>query len=452
MSNIVIIGGSDAGISAALRIRELHPEIIPTMIVADSFPNFSICGLPYYISQEVTRWENLAHRTREDIEKAGINLLLEHTAKIINPGKKQIQIVDKAGAVKTLDYDKLIVGTGAVSWKPEIPGIDHPGVFFLRWMQDCFAMDQFLNQHNPKTAVIIGAGYIGMEMAEALTKRGLAVHVVEFAESVMSSVDVDFGEKIREKLSRNGITVTNKTAVESIEKIGPKLIIKGTNHYEIATDMVLVAVGSVPNTELGRSIGIDTGIKGALKVNLKMETNIADIYAAGDCVETWHRILKSYIYLPLGTIAHKQGRIAGENAVGGNKEFAGTLGTQSVKIFDKVVARTGFNEAEAIKAGFQPVSADLETWDHKVYYPPAEKLYIRVTADKESRMILGAQMMGLYKTEVSKRIDIFAAAIYHHMTIDEFSDYDLSYTPPLSSPWDPVQMAVQKLGLKIKKQ
>ncbi len=458
MSNIVIIGGSDAGISAALRIRELNPEIIPTMIVADSFPNFSICGLPYYISQEVTRWENLAHRTREDIEDAGINLLLEHTAKIINPGKKQLQIVDKAGAVKTLDYDKLIIGTGAVSWKPEIPGIDHPGVFFLRWMQDCFQIDEFLNTYHletaqaPFTALIIGAGYIGMEMAEALTKRGLAVHVVEFAESVMPSVDVDFGQKIRENLTRNGITVNNKIAIESIEKIGPKLIVKGTNDYEIATDMVLVAVGSVPNTELGRSIGIDTGIKGALKVNLKMETNIADVYAAGDCVETWHRILKSYTYLPLGTIAHKQGRIAGENAVGGHKEFAGTLGTQSVKILDKVVARTGFNEAEATKAGFQPVSADLETWDHKVYYPPAEKLFIRVTADKESRRILGAQMMGSYKTEVSKRIDIFAAAIYHHMIIDEFSDYDLSYTPPLSSPWDPIQMAVQKLGLKIKNQ
>ncbi|HEX3046321.1 MAG TPA: FAD-dependent oxidoreductase [Bacillota bacterium] len=455
MINNIIIGGSDAGISAALRIRELNPEIKPTMIVADSFPNFSICGLPYYISREVTRWENLAHRTRQDIENAGINLLLEHTAQSIDPQKKQVKVVDTAGAIKTLDYDKLVLGTGAVSLKPNIPGINLPGVFFLRWMPDCFAIDEFLNQRNPKTAeaplnaIIIGAGYIGMEMAEGLTKRGVKVNVVEFAESVMPSVDVDFGMKIREMLTQNGISINNNLSVESITETGNGLIVKGTNNYEMATDMVLVAVGSVPNTALGQSIGIDIGIKGAFKVNLKMETNIPDVYAAGDCVETWSRILKSYTYLPLGTIAHKQGRIAGENAVGGNKEFAGTLGTQSVKVFDKVVARTGLNEKEALNAGFKPISADLETWDHKVYYPPAEKLWIRVTADRETKRILGAQMIGAYKTEVSKRIDIFAAAIYHNLKIDEFSDYDLSYTPPLSSPWDPVQMAVQNLARKL---
>jgi NADPH-dependent 2,4-dienoyl-CoA reductase/sulfur reductase-like enzyme len=334
--------------------------------------------------------------------------------------------------------------------KPKISGIDHPGVFFLRWMPDCFAIDEFINKRNPKTAVIIGAGYIGMEMSEALTKRGVKVTVVEFAESVMPSVDVDFGIKIREMLTQNGITVNNNITIESIDKIGNQLIVKGTNHFETATDMVLVAVGSVPNTTLGQSIRIDTGIKGAFKVNLKMETNIPDVYAAGDCVETWHRILKSYTYLPLGTIAHKQGRIAGENAVGGNKEFAGTLGTQSVKIFDKVVARTGLNENEAIKAGFQPVSVDFETWDHKVYFPPADKIYIRVTADQKTKKILGAQMLGTFKTEVSKRLDIFAIAIFHGITVNEFSDYDLSYTPPLSSPWDPVQMAVQNLEKKLR--
>jgi Uncharacterized NAD(FAD)-dependent dehydrogenases len=450
VNNIVIIGGSDAGISAALRIRELNPEIVPTMIVADSFPNFSICGLPYYISREVTRWENLAHRTRQDIENAGINLLLEHTAQSIDPQQKQVKVVDNAGAIMTLDYDKLVIGTGAVSLKPNITGIDHPGVFFLRWMPDCFEIDEFLNKQDPKTAVIIGAGYIGMEMAEGLTKRGVKVNVAEFAESVMPSVDADFGKKIREMLTQNGITVHNNIAVESITKTDNGLIVKGTNNYEMATDMVLVAVGSVPNTILGQSIGINTGIKNAFKVNLKMETNIPDVYAAGDCVETWHRILKSYTYLPLGTIAHKQGRIAGENAIGGDKGFAGTLGTQTVKIFEQVVARTGLNENEAEKAGFQPVSADFESWDHKVYYPAAEKLYIRVTADQETQKILGAQMLGAYKTEVSKRIDIFAAAIYHNMTINDFSDFDLSYTPPLSSPWDPVQMAVQNLEKRLR--
>ena len=445
MKSMVIIGGSDAGISAALRAKELNPEITPTMIVADSFPNFSICGLPYYISREVTHWKNLAHRTKQDIENEGINLLLEHTAQSINIKTKQVTVLDKSGSVKTLDYDKLVIGTGAVSLKPNIAGLDNPGVFFLRWIPECLALDEFLKTRNPKTAVIIGAGYIGMEMSEALTKRGVKVTVVEYAESVLPLVDVDFGKMIRDLLTQNGLTVNNRISINFINKISDRLLVKGSDNFEISTDMVLVAVGSVPNTALGQSIGINTGIKGAFKVNLKMETNIPDVYAAGDCAETWHNILQKYTYLPLGTVAHKQGRVAGENAVGGNQEFAGTLGTQSVKIFDKVAARTGLSNQEAINVGLQPVSADFETWDHKVYYPPADKLYIRVTADKETKRILGAQMIGAYGTEVSKRIDIFAAALFHGTTVKEFSNYDLSYTPPLSSPWDPVQMAVQNL-------
>ncbi len=446
MKNIVIIGGSDAGISAALRARELNPEIRPTMIVADNFPNFSICGLPYFISHEVADWRNLAHRTKDEIEKAGIDLLLEHAAQSINAQSRQLTVVDTSGSRKILEYDKLIIGTGSLSVKPQIPGSDLPGVFFLRWVPESIAIDDFIEKHDPQTALIIGAGYIGMEMSEALVKRGLKVTIVEFLESVLPSVDVDLGNKVRDMLVQNGIDVNNNISIESINKDGNKLIVKGTKGFEISTDMVLVSVGSVPNTVLGRSIGITTGMKGAFKVNLKMETNIPDIYAAGDCVETWHRILQKYIYLPLGTVAHKQGRIAGENAAGGgNSEFAGSLGTQSVKIFDKVVARTGLNDKEAAQGGYMPLSADFETWDHKVYYPPAEKLFIRVTADKRTRRILGAQMLGAYKTEVSKRIDIFSTAIYHEVTTDQFSNYDLSYTPPLSSPWDPVQMAVQNL-------
>ena len=451
MTNLLIIGGSDAGISAALRARELNGEIVPTIVTGDNFPNFSICGLPYYISGEIKDWKNLAHRTKQDIENEGINLLLEHTAQAIDKDKKNVTVVDKAGVSKVLNYDKLIIGTGAVSLKPNIPGLENPGVFFLRWMPECFAIDEFIKKNEPKTAVIIGAGYIGMEMCEALTKIGIKVTVVEFLESVLPSVDIDFGNKISDVLKQNGITVYNRIAVQSINTMENQLLIKGTDNFEILTDMVLVAVGSTPNTSLGKAVGIETGIKGAFKVNLKMETNIPDIYAAGDCVETWHRITQKHTYLPLGTIAHKQGRIAGENAVGGDKTFMGTLGTQSVKLFDKVVARTGLNEKEAINAGFDPVSIDFETWDHKVYYPVAEKIFIKVTADKNTGKILGAQMLGSYRTEVSKRIDIFATAIFHDVKVNGFSDYDLSYTPPLSSPWDPVQMAVQKLEKVIKK-
>lgn len=300
MKNIVIIGGSDAGISAALRIREFAPEIRPIMIVDDNYPNFSICGLPYYISKEVARWENLAHRTRQDIEAQGIDLWLEHTANTIHPQSKKVIVVDQTGTEKSLDYDKLIIATGAVSIKPNIPGIDLPGVFFLRWLPESVAIDEFIDKHHPKSArtpmsaLIIGAGYIGMEMAEALTKRGLKVTIAEFAESVMPSFDTDFGVKITDILSQQGIQVKNNVLIESIHQVANRLEVKGSNGFEVLTDMVLVAVGSAPNIKLGQSIGVKTGLKGAFQVSRKMETNIPDVYAAGDCVETWHRILGKY--------------------------------------------------------------------------------------------------------------------------------------------------------------
>ncbi len=445
MKRIVIIGGSDAGISAALRAREIDPGLSPTMVVADEFPNFSICGLPYYISRDVVDWKNLAHRTREDIEQSGINLLLNHTARSINAQLKQVTVTDQAGSIKLLDYDKLVIATGAESVRPNIPGIDNPGVFFLRWLPDTFAIDEFISRHNPESALIIGAGFIGMEMSEALTKRGLAVTVVEYAETVMPSFSPGTGMKIKDALAANGVSVRNSVAIESIDLQNRKLTVTGTNGFHTAADMVLVSVGASPGTGLGQSIGIETGVRGAYRVNRKMETSIPDIYAAGDCAETYNGIVRKNVYMPLGTVAHKQGRIAGENAAGGSREFAGYFGTQSVKIFDRVIAKTGLNDREAKEAGFDPASVDFETWDHKAYYPPADKLYIRVTADRPSMKILSAEMLGAYKTEVSKRIDIFAAAIFHRMTVREFSDYDLSYSPPLSSPWDPVQMAVQKL-------
>ena len=195
-------------------------------------------------------------------------------------------------------------------------------------------------------------------------------------------------------------------AVERIESGEKGLSVRSAAGDAIATDMVLVAVGSRPETGLARSAGIETGIKGAIRVNRRMETSIPDIYAAGDCAETYHRLLGKNAYLPLGTTAHKQGRIAGENAVGGNREYEGTLGTQSVKIFDLVAARTGLKDDEALKEGFSPLSADIETWDHKVYYPHAEKMRVRITGDRKSGRLLGVQIIGAYGTEVSKRIDI----------------------------------------------
>ena len=335
---LVVIGGSDAGISAGLRAKELSPDTEVALILADRYPNFSICGLPFYLSGEVDNWKTLAHRTADEIEKKGIRLFPEHRVTAVVPGRKHVLAADAEGRGTTFPYDRLVIATGGASVVPKLPGIDLPGVFSLRWMADGFAIQKYLAARRPASIVIIGAGYIGMEMADAMTRRGLAVTVVEFLPSVLTTFDPALGGIVRAELERHGVRVFNGFAVERIESAGNRLSVRSVAAEEIAADMVLVAVGSRPETALARSARIETGVKGAICVNRRMETGVPDVYAAGDCAETYHRLLGKNTYLPLGTTAHKQGRIAGENAVGGNREYHGTLGTQSVKIFDLVAA------------------------------------------------------------------------------------------------------------------
>jgi NADPH-dependent 2,4-dienoyl-CoA reductase/sulfur reductase-like enzyme len=330
-----------------------------------------------------------------------------------------------------------------VSVEPDIEGIQLPGVFTLRWMDDSFAMQRYLIEQKPKSAIIIGAGYIGMEMADALTYRGLEVTVVEYFDSVLTTVDPEMGHLVQSEIEKNGVTVHTGIAVEKIEKHRQALRVTGSKGFRASADLVLVAVGARPETGLEQVAGIETGLKNSIKVDRRMQTSLPDIYAAGDCVETWHKILQEYTYMPLGSTAHKQGRVAGENMAGGNREFKGTLGTQAVKIFDLVAAGTGLRDNTANDAGFDPLTVETETWDHKMYYPGAQKMRIRLTGDRSSHRILGAQIVGHVSSEVSKRIDIFATAIYNELTVEDLSDMDLSYTPQLSSPWDPVQIAAQ---------
>lgn len=443
MTHLLIIGGSDAGISAALRAREVNPTVEVTVVVADSFPNFSICGLPFYLSGEVSDWRHLAHRTTEEITHEGIRLLLNHTAQAIDPVEKTVTVVDQEGQLRGLTYDQLVIATGAVPVRPSIEGLDLPGVYLLHSMTDSFAIHQHLINRVPRSVVIIGGGYIGLEMADALTLRGLAVTVVEHSESVLKTVDPSLGQLISTELQRHGVKVINGVAIAVIEQQGTQLVVSGSGSFQATSDLVLVAVGVRPLAALAESAGVSTGVRGAIQVNRVMKTSVPDIYAAGDCVETWHRLLNQFTYLPLGTTAHKQGRIAGENAVGGHREFAGSLGTQVVKIFELAAARTGLRDSEAQHAGINSVTVEMDTWDHKVYYPGAHKLRISITGEAQTGSLLGAQIVGHHQAEVAKRIDIFATALFHGMIIDELSDLDLSYTPPLSSPWDPVQMSAQ---------
>lgn len=444
---LLIIGGSDAGIAAALRAREVNPEAEVTVVVADAYPNYSICGLPFYLSGEVEDYRDLAHRSAAEIEEQGINILTGHTARRIKTDARTVEVTDPEGRVRELSYDQLVIGTGAEPAKPDISGLDLPGVYSLHSMHDSFRLHRHLTGRDPRTTVIVGGGYIGLEMADALTLRGIQVTIMGRAKSMLPTVDPVLGGEVEEELRRHGVEVFARTEAQTIEREDNRLCVSGSGGFRKNTDLVLVAAGVQPNAGLAEGCDAQTGLKGAIQVNRRMETGIDGVYAAGDCVETYHRLLGHNDYLPLGTTAHKQGRVAGENAVlvdGTNhKEFAGSLGTQVVKVFELVIARTGLLEDEARQAGFDPFTAETEAHDHKQYYPGARKLRLRLIADRATGRLLGAQILGPWGAEVAKRVDVFAAALYHEMNVEDLNDLDLSYTPPVGAPWDAVQAAAQ---------
>jgi NADPH-dependent 2,4-dienoyl-CoA reductase/sulfur reductase-like enzyme len=437
--NLLIVGGSDAGISAALRARELDRHARIMVLLADSFPNYSICGLPFYLSGETPDWHQLAHRT----EFEGIEILREHRVTLIDAENNSVLVRTGGGKSKALAFDRLVIATGARPVVPAIKGLDTPGVFPLHTMEDSFRVQEHLAEHNPASAVIIGAGYIGMEMTDALTRRGLHVTVISRPRTVLPTVDSELAQLVLNELVSRGVTVHTGLEINTIELHDNALRFQSNTGSELISEMAIIATGVQPASELAPAARIETGARTAIRVNRRMETNVPGIYAAGDCVETWHRVLGTYTYLPLGTTSHKQGRVAGENAIGGDREFCGTVGTQVVKVFDLAIARTGLLEFEARAAGYDPFTFEATAWDHKAYYPGAQELQIRITGDRLSGRLLGAQILGHWKAEVAKRIDVFATALFHEMTIEELNDLDLSYTPPLGSPWDAIQVGAQ---------
>jgi NADPH-dependent 2,4-dienoyl-CoA reductase/sulfur reductase-like enzyme len=410
-------------------------------MLADRYPNYSICGLPYFLSGEVPDWRSLAHRTVDDLERTGIELLLEHTAQRIDSIARDVTVRTATGEHRER-YDALIIATGAEPVRPPVPGIDLEGVFQLHTIGDSLALDAAL-AGGPGSAVIVGAGYIGLEMAEALRTRGLAVTVIERLPTVLSTLDAELGALVRDELERNGVRVLTDTSMTAIEQQGRRLGVVAEPDLTIEADVVLVVVGVRPDTRLGRDLGVPIGAGGAVEVDRCMQTNFPYVFAAGDCAVTYHRLLGANSYLPLGTTAHKQGRIAGENAIGGDRPFEGSLGTQVVKIFDLAAARTGLRDHEASAAGFEPVTVASHGFDHKAYYPGAHDVAVRITGDRGTGRLLGAQLLGHVDAQVPKRIDIIATAMHDAMSVETLSDLDLSYTPPFGSPWDIVQTAAQ---------
>ncbi len=447
--HLVAIGGSDAGISAALRARELDPSTEVTVVVADAYPNFSICGIPYYISGEVAPWQSLAHRTHADLEATGMRLRLDTLATGIDVAARELTVREATGAEARIRYDELVVGTGALPARAGIAGLDalgpDDGVHVIHSMGDTFALERHLAERAPESAIIVGAGYVGLEMAEGFTARGLSVTQIQRGPEVLSTLDPELGGLVHAELVSHGVEVLTGTVVTAVTKTGAGLTvhaIREGREVERTADLVLVVVGVRPETRLLEQAGAALGAGRAVVVDEAMRTGLPHVFAAGDGVITHHRLL-GQTYLPLGTTAHKQGRVAGENALGGSARFAGSVGTQVVKVFDLVAARTGLRDADAAAGGYAPRTVESVADDHKRYYPGAQPIRIRITGDTGDGRLLGAQLVGRLGTETAKRVDTFATALYAGLTVAQISDLDLSYTPPLGSPWDAVQVATQ---------
>jgi NADPH-dependent 2,4-dienoyl-CoA reductase/sulfur reductase-like enzyme len=443
---ILVMGGSDAGISAALRAREYTPDSTVTVLVADAYPNFSICGIPYHLSGEVPDWRDLAHRTAADLEATGIDLRVNHTATAVDPVRRIVTATTGDGQVE-LEYDRLVIGTGAEPLRPPISGIDTlgpaDGLHLLHTMDEARHLDENLRRRAARQVVIIGAGYIGIEMAEALTTRGIDVTVVERLDTVLPrTLDHQLAAEVTAELKAHGVEVRCGTAVTEVRRDGDTLSVVADD-AKWSADAVLVVSGVTPNSELAATAGVLVNDRGVIVVDRQMRTNLPDVWAAGDCVHTHHALLAEPTYVPLGTTAHKQGRVAGENAAGGHKEFAGIVGTQVVRVFDRVIAATGLRDVEATASGYAPLTVQTTADDHKRYYPGATPIQIRLTGDRETGRLLGAQLVGTHGAEISKRVDTYAVALQQGLTVERLLDLDLAYTPPLGSPWDAVQLAAQ---------
>ncbi|MDZ7676376.1 MAG: FAD-dependent oxidoreductase [Acidimicrobiales bacterium] len=369
-------------------------------------------------------------------------LLLAHEAVAIDPSARTVGVKSAAG-VELVGYDELVVGTGARPVIPPLLGIDLPGVYAMHTIDEARSLRAVVDG-GARSVALIGAGYIGTEMADAFTNCDVEVTLIEMAPAVLTTFDTDLGALVGAELEHHGVAVKCGTTVERLESgVGGGVRVLGGPDLDVNVDAVLIGVGVRPDSTLAAAAGVPVDARSAIVVDERMATGVDGIWAAGDCVQTHHVLYAEPVYLPLGTTAHKQGRVAGINAAGGAARYIGSLGTQAVKILDLVAARTGLRDVEASAAGYEPLSVTVSVDDHKAYYPGATTVHVRITGDRRDGRLLGVQILGTYGAEISKRVDIVATAIHAGSSVAAPSDLDLSYTPPLSSPWDPIQSAAQ---------
>jgi NADPH-dependent 2,4-dienoyl-CoA reductase/sulfur reductase-like enzyme len=444
---LVVIGGDAAGMSAASQARRrLGPDDLEILAFErGSTTSYSACGIPYWISGMVEeRDELIARHPQEFRDRQSIDVRLRHEVVAIDPDARRVTVRDfDADREREEHYDQLLIATGATPIRPEVPGIDAQGVFGVQTLDDGQRVLDALEDRSPGRAVVIGAGYIGIEMAEAMIERGLTVHVVDRGLQPMRTVDVDMGEQIAEAMTGMGIHLHLGTAVHGVE-VGDDGWVRAvaTDAGELLCDLVVLGTGSRPAGGLGRDAGLDVGVSGGIITDPRQLTSDPYVFAAGDCTETHHRVSRRSVAIALGTIANKQGRVAGINLGGGYATFPGVLGTAVTKVCGLEIGRTGLGELEAREAGFEPIVEVVRSTTRAHYYPGAGWITVKVIAERGSGRLLGAQIVGAEGG--AKRIDVFATALWNGMGVGDLLNVDLSYAPPFSPVWDPVLIAARK--------
>lgn len=459
-TRLVVIGGVAAGMSAAARAKRANPNLDVTVFERSGYVSYSACGLPFYISGVVTDVASLIARTPERFAADGIQVHVRHEAIAIDPGARKVAVRDLAtGALRDVAYDRLILASGAQAARPDVPGAHLAGVFTLRTVEDADAIRAWLAVQKPRKAVIVGAGYVGIELAEAICAHGVDVTLIEVQNQVMPALDADLATRVQQTLEDMGIHVQLETRLTSFvgaglvgdvvarvlaRVAGDALAERGaalrvrevvTNTGNLPADIVILGGGARPAVELARAAGIALGATGAVAVDAEQRTNLPEIWAAGAVGETHHRLLDKPIYFPLARAATLQGRVAGVNAASGSSaRFPGTLGTSVVKAFGLTVALTGLTERQAKAAGLDAANVTVTSTSRAGFMPGSERIQTRLVFESGSGRLLGAQMVG--GDEVAKRLDVVAVALQAGWTAEDLAEADLTYTPPVAPLWD----------------
>ncbi len=438
---LVIIGGGAAGMSTAARARRLDPDLEIVAYERTGYGSYGACGLPYLISGVVPRAADLIARTPDQFAKQGIEVRTHHEVTAIDTSGKAVEVTDlDEGRQFSMSYDRLVIATGASPILPSIPGTELEGVFVLRNVEDGLAILNFLAEQEPRRAVIIGGGYVGVEMAEALVQRGLQTTMLDMQPQVLDNFDPDVARLMQDELERNGVVVCVEDAALAIEADGngrAHVVVAEGGRYE--ADIILIGAGVSAESLLAKEAGIALVTTGAIAVDERMRTSAPDVYAAGDCAETRHLLLEGPSYVPLGSTANKQGRVAGTNAAGGEAEFQGVVGTAITKAFELGVAVTGLTEKMARQLGRPAKAVKIEHGSRAHYYPSPGPISVKLVWDPGDGRLLGAQIAG--PVAEAKRIDVLATALHHGLTIEDLQRLDLSYAPPFAPVWDPILVA-----------